>query len=63
MEYIYKVVRTNDHTFVYAIFDRKMEATAYAEHKNQYANCNLTKVITETMDEDIFNDLFYPKGD
>lgn len=55
---IYKVTRIEDETFVYAIFDEPEGAEAYCRYKNKWANRKATKVITTTIDDDTFTELF-----
>ena len=60
METIYRVVRKEDHSFVYAIFDTKLDAQAYVDYKNKWAGYELTETTSVAIDLDIYEDLFYP---
>lgn len=59
MNTIYKVVRKTDHSFIYAIFDSKEDANAYTQFKNLH-NSIPTETITVQIDEDIYEDIFFP---
>lgn len=60
METIYRVVQRKDHSFIYAIFDTAMDASAYVDYKNRWAGYELTEIIAVEIDLDMYEDLFYP---